>query len=61
MGTEYIKEMLIKYKPRSLSSADVGQLVDLRVQTKHHEAAFSCYAANRREVRPKFKCFETAG
>ena len=37
-----------EYKPsRALRSKDSGQLVQSRVQTKHGEAAFSCYAANK--------------
>ena len=36
--------MFREYKPsRALRSKDSGQLVQSRVQTKHGEAAFSCY------------------
>jgi len=40
--------MFREYKPsRALRSKDSGQLVQSRVQTKHGEAALSCYAANK--------------
>ena len=48
LGPEYMNEMLTEYKPsRALRSTDSGQIVEPRVQTKHGEAAFSCYAAHR--------------
>ena len=40
--------MFREYKPsRAVRSKDSGQLVQSRVQTKHGEAAFSSYAANK--------------
>ena len=43
-----ICDMFGEYKPsRALRSKDSGQLVQSRVQTKHGEAAFSCYTANK--------------
>ena len=48
LGPKYICDMFREYKPsRALRSKDSGQLVQSRVQTKHGEAAFSCYAANK--------------
>ena len=48
LGPKYICDMFREYKPsRALRSKDSGQLVQPRVQTKHGEAAFSCYAANK--------------
>ncbi|KAK0136078.1 Transmembrane protein 81 [Merluccius polli] len=45
-GPEYMNDILVEYKPsRALRSTDSGQIVKPRVQTKHGEAAFSCYAA----------------
>ncbi|KAK0137496.1 hypothetical protein N1851_026296 [Merluccius polli] len=45
-GPEYMSDILVEYKPsRALRSTDSGQIVEPRVQTKHGEAAFSCYAA----------------
>jgi len=47
-GPKYICDMFREYKPsRALRSKDSGQLVQSRVQTKHGEATFSCYAANK--------------
>ncbi|KAK0130822.1 hypothetical protein N1851_034497 [Merluccius polli] len=41
-----MNDILVEYKPsRALRSTDLGQIVKPRVQTKHGEAAFSCYAA----------------
>ena len=46
LGPEYMNDILVEYKPsRALRSTDSGQIVEPRVQTKHGEAAFSCYAA----------------
>ncbi|KAK0147374.1 V-set and immunoglobulin domain-containing protein 10-like [Merluccius polli] len=46
LGPEYMNDILVEYKPsRALRSTDLGQIVKPRVQTKHGEAAFSCYAA----------------
>ena len=46
LGPEYMNDILVEYKPsRALRSIDSGQIVEPRVQTKHGEAAFSCYAA----------------
>ncbi|KAK0130546.1 hypothetical protein N1851_035223 [Merluccius polli] len=46
LGPEYMSDILVEYKPcRALRSTDSGQIVKPRVQTKHGEAAFSCYAA----------------
>lgn len=40
--------MQMEYKPRrTLRSVDSGQVVEPRVQTKHGEAAISCYAAHK--------------
>jgi len=48
LGPKYICDMFRDYKPsRALRSKDSGQLVQSRVQTKHGEPAFSCYAANK--------------
>ena len=42
LGPEYMNDMLVEYKPsRALRSTDSGQIVELRVQTRHGEAAFS--------------------
>ncbi|KAK0141171.1 hypothetical protein N1851_021853 [Merluccius polli] len=46
LGPEYMNDILVEYKPsRALRCTDLGQIVKPRVQTKHGEAAFSCYAA----------------
>ena len=48
LGPEYMNDMLVECKPsRALRSTDSGQIVELRVQTRHGEAAFSCYAAHK--------------
>lgn len=40
--------MECEYTPnRTLGSADSGEIAEPRVQTKHGEAAFSCYAARK--------------
>ncbi len=47
LGPEYMNDMLVEYKPsRALRSTDSGQIVEHRAQTRHGEAAFSCYAAH---------------
>lgn len=59
--------MLIENKPsQALRFAKLGQLVEPRVQNKHEEFAFSCYAVqctqmeeatHRSEFIPKCECF----
>lgn len=51
---ECIKEMLIEYKiklNRAQMSVDSGLLVKSRVQSKHGEVGFRCYAAHKWSAR----------
>ena len=46
LGPEYISDMFKVHRLGGLLDPWTGQLVELRAQTKHGEAAFSCYSGH---------------